>query len=427
MIKFVPFDTLKCVGHIPRCPNESRSLLVNFEDTIRDESLYIFMSHCWLRGWDGAPGWDGFPNPDTSNHDKYKLMVASIEIIMNTLTENIKNCYIWIDYSCIDQDLAACDELKILDKIIGTCDLILTNIYDDDSNCRDFLLHTTDTNENSNIYEDYKSPAWNIYLSRGWTRVEMLYAANIPLENDKADRASEKFKAGLLSSINEGRRPHLLYGTKEYIYQNPPIHLPPMVDSWFDKYHPMKGKLTKETDRIKIRYLIKSITPILKNFLVGYIGDRNETGQMHGRGIRKYINGHVYEGEFKNDMRHGFGVMKYVNGDVYTGQFKMDKKNDLYGVKNYANGDIYKGGYEDNYKDGTGEYLYASCSDNKTMYRGEFKNDKRNGIGKFINSDGIYEGEWKNDNFYEGKFKKKKVEIEQIVEYVDKKEESING
>ena len=62
-VRLIPFDIFKQLGQMPRCP-ENRDILVNYEDTIRDESLYIFMSHCWLRGWSGAPGWDGRPHPD---------------------------------------------------------------------------------------------------------------------------------------------------------------------------------------------------------------------------------------------------------------------------------------------------------------------------------------------------------------------------
>ena len=75
-VRLIPFDIFKQLGQMPRCP-ENRDILVKYEDTIRDESLYIFMSHCWLRGWSGAPGWDGRPHPDTSTHDKYQLMVAA--------------------------------------------------------------------------------------------------------------------------------------------------------------------------------------------------------------------------------------------------------------------------------------------------------------------------------------------------------------
>ena len=220
-IRLIPFDVLKGLGQMPRCP-ENRDLLVNYEDTDREESVYAFFSHCWLRGYAGAPGWDGRAHPDSSDHDKYKLMVAAVEKIMNNLTTMTK-CYVWLDFGCINQDVAACDELKMLDKIIGVCDMILTTVHD----TQDWELPTSITY----WVDEYNSPAWNggdyAYLNRGWCRVEMLYAANIPLEKDSAARI-DKFKAGLLSSVQAGRRPHLLYGTHEHKRGRNPIQLPPM-------------------------------------------------------------------------------------------------------------------------------------------------------------------------------------------------------
>ena len=316
-VRLIPFDAFKQLGQMPRCP-ENRDILVNYEDTIRDESLYIFMSHCWLRGWSGAPGWDGRPHPDTSNHDKYQLMVAAVEKIMSSLT-TMSKCYIWLDFGCIDQDAAACDELKMLDKIVGVCDLILTNVHD----TQDWDLPTAVYN----LFEQYKSPAWNgsdyAYLSRGWCRVEMLYAANIPLENDSAARA-DRFKAGLLGSVREGRRPHLLYGTREHkLVRYNPIQLPPMQNSWFDNYNPVNGKLTKESDRAEIQRLVAEIAPRMKRVTVGYDGARNAAGKMHGRGVYRYADGAVYEGEFKDGKKHGRGVYRSANGSIaHDGQWK---------------------------------------------------------------------------------------------------------
>ena len=274
-IRLIPFDVFRTLGQMPRCP-ENEDLLVNYDDTDREGSMYIFFSHCWLRGWSGAAGWDGRPHPDSSGHDKYKLMVAAVEKIMNTLT-TMTTCYVWLDFGCINQDAAACDELKMLDKIVGVCDLILTNVYD----TQDWVLPSIITN----MFDEYKSPAWNgndyAYLNRGWCRVEMLYAANIPLEKDSAARI-DKFKAGLFSSVQAGRRPHLLYGTKEHKDNRPPLQLPPLQNSWFDNYNPVKGKLTKESDREKIQLLVTDIEPYMKRVAVGYTGERNAAGRMHG-------------------------------------------------------------------------------------------------------------------------------------------------
>jgi hypothetical protein len=42
------------------------------------------------------------------------------------------NCYIWLDYGCINQDGDPAGELKQLDDIVKMCDCILTPIVDKD-------------------------------------------------------------------------------------------------------------------------------------------------------------------------------------------------------------------------------------------------------------------------------------------------------
>lgn len=40
---------------------------------------------------------------------------------------------------------------------------------------------------------------------------------------------------------------------------------------------------------------------------------------MHGRGVFKFSNGDIYDGEYKEDLKHGPGVYKYANGNMYEG------------------------------------------------------------------------------------------------------------
>ena len=389
-IRLIPFDVFRTLGQMPRCP-ENEDLLVNYDDTDREGSIYIFFSHCWLRGWPGAAGWDGRAHPDSSGHDKYKLMVAAVGRIMKTLT-TMTTCYVWLDFGCINQDASACDELKMLDKIVGVCDLILTNVYD----TQDWILCPTA----DNMFDEYKSPAWNgndyAYLSRGWCRVEMLYAANIPLEKDSAARMT-KFKAGLLSSMQAGRRPHLLYGTNEHkLVAYNPVQLPPLQNSWFDNYNPVKGKLTKESDREKIRQLVTDIEPYMKRVVEAYDGERNAAGQMHGRGVYWYADGKVYEGDWKDDKRHGRGVCRYASGNLYDGDYKDDKRHGG-GMYRYASGAVYEGDWTDDKRHGRGVFRYIDSS----VYEGDYKDDNRHGQGvyRYANGD-VYEGDFKDGKIH---------------------------
>ena len=158
-----------------------------------------------------------------------------------------------------------------------------------------------------------------------------------------------------------------------------------------------------------------------------YIGKWNNNLEKEGKGIIKYKNGDYFEGTFVNDKREGYGKLIYKNGDKYEGLFKNDYKKG-YGVLYYKNGDyiyykgnwskdnfnnegilkfknenLYNGNFYNGKMEGYGKMIYK----NGYKYKGEWKDNKRNGCGKFYNKiiNFIYEGNWVNDkkNGY-GKF-----------------------
>jgi hypothetical protein len=129
----------------------------------------------------------------------------------------------------------------MLDKIIGVCDIILTPVFDSDTE----FSWRKDIQKNgvSNWYKEYGSPGWNqgdhAYLNRSWCRVEMYFAANVPLNPSDAVRVSN-FKAALLSSIQAGHRPHILFGSCELKRKAPVIVLPPLSNMYFDEFNPIR-------------------------------------------------------------------------------------------------------------------------------------------------------------------------------------------
>ena len=46
-----------------------------------------------------------------------------------------------------------------------------------------------------------------------------------------------------------------------------------------------------------------------------------DDGTIFRRGVTKYANGDVYDGEWLNGKRHGIGTHTYKNGDSYSGEF----------------------------------------------------------------------------------------------------------
>ena len=145
----------------------------------------------------------------------------------------------------------------MLDKIIKAFDVMLTPIYDDnlDRKWYDDLIK----NGSRNMYDEYGSPGWNqgehSYLNRAWCRVEMMYASNIPVVPSKEER-SNKFTNALSISIQQNRRPHVIYGTNESVRNIGIIVLPPLQNSFFDEFSPVKGNLTKDSDMELVLSLI---------------------------------------------------------------------------------------------------------------------------------------------------------------------------
>jgi hypothetical protein len=49
-------------------------------------------------------------------------------------------------------------------------------------------------------------------------------------------------------------------------------------------------------------------------------------GRKNGKGILTFLNGEVYEGNFKDDLKHGKGILKYTSGNFFEGEWEFDKK-----------------------------------------------------------------------------------------------------
>lgn len=206
VIDFVKFRKRKT---FPRCPN-NMDLCERLDDVDFSSSFVIFISHCWLRGHSGREGWDGTPHPDNAKHEKFRLVVEAIDKIWGTFAPDMDKCYVWLDFGCINQDGDPCGELKHLDLIIQSSDLILTAIVDDGWASWDSDISV------DGALSDYKAKAWQEgYLQRAWCRVEMLYSAYVPLRSYSGSVRNTKFRAALRSSLDAGRRAHMLYGTRE--------------------------------------------------------------------------------------------------------------------------------------------------------------------------------------------------------------------
>jgi hypothetical protein len=138
-----------------------------------------------------------------------------------------------IHSACVNQDGNPAAELNgSLAKVIGSCDMMVTPIHD-----KDWQKWSKNLTEIGDALTQYKAKQFEDYLSRGWCRLEMFFNANIPI--DKRLERHEVFDGKLRRVMKEeGRRPHLLFGTRELCLQEEEPVILRLRDDDFGKYNP---------------------------------------------------------------------------------------------------------------------------------------------------------------------------------------------
>lgn len=116
-----------------------------------------------------------------------------------------------------------------------------------------------------------------------------------------------------------------------------------------------------------------------------------ENGPSFGK--KRYHDGSIYDGTWKNNTRHGHGTYEWSSGDKYIGEWVSG---DLSGRGTYywADGRKYTGAWCKHHATGLGIGQWAD----NYRYEGLWKSGKRDGYGKLFHENKlIYEGYWKND------------------------------
>jgi hypothetical protein len=132
---------------------------------------------------------------------------------------------------------------------------------------------------------------------------------------------------------------------------------------------------------------------------------KDKSGELvrDGYGEFKGI-GKTYRGEWKDNKQHGFGVFvqnrynQYV-GYVYEGEWK-DGEMTGYGIFRFDSGDVYKGCHNNQQFDGYGVYFFIS---NSGFFKGEFKQDIKDGFGTYDSDTMSQSGLFSNDIFMVGR------------------------
>jgi hypothetical protein len=142
-------------------------------------------------------------------------------------------------------------------------------------------------------------------------------------------------------------------------------------------------------------YVLEIHFPIDQQRRLKYIGNVIK-GIPHGPGKMIWIDGQVYEGEWKNGKMHGQGRIAFSvddERDYYKGYFEDDKfcgKGKLC-WKDESN---YDGEFQNGDRNGSGVYKYPKENECES-YEGQWKDNDKCGRGKWL---------WKNGSKYEGCF-----------------------
>lgn len=136
-------------------------------------------------------------------------------------------------------------------------------------------------------------------------------------------------------------------------------------------------------------FIIESLIP---SFYIGYV---NISNQRHGYGTLYYKNGSQYEGHWQSN--HFVGYNRYIDeeGTLYQGYFTNWYLNDT-GIKRTLDGSHYSGNFVNSIKEGKGKEVTQD-----TIYQGEFHNDQYHGTGilRNLKENWEYQGQFANNKF----------------------------
>ena len=424
-IVFLPLRRLKQIRKIPKF-HENKDLFISLNDFIGDlyeNSVFIFISY-------------SFKKLRTDEDIYYQLVMNGIDRLEDSLFNNpqysmkerkdhLFQFYVWFDYGCSSSFPEPSPHLS---KIIEICDFIFTPIYDPNP-----LRWSYDTHSSKELpfswFEKYQSKEFQeVYLQNSWNRLEMLYAATLPLlpiQKEKRKRFPfyQHNNKNLSTSSSSKRnnipkRPHILYGSKEdqsspnSLY--PFIVLPPLLHSYLENYHPLRAEnffpssrtcskqsSSAATDPNQLSIALNSI--ILQES-IGSSRSRSRSASYEIfnddesfqrelqrsqeeendrfrntivqalRSIESLIKQEKrslaigYVGERQHGVRHGHGKSTYDNGDIYEGSW-FDANKHGYGRYCQSNGECYEGHWDNGYL--SEKVIYTSISGRQFIFEFE--------------------------------------------------------
>lgn len=124
-----------------------------------------------------------------------------------------------------------------------------------------------------------------------------------------------------------------------------------------------------------------------------YVGEWS-AGEMHGKGKAQYASGSTFKGYFFKGLKSGPGKIIFADKGYFKGEFSADKKEGA-GILKQADGTVIRGIWRD---DQLVEATFKYGGENSTVlsYEGGVLDGKYHGSGELVTISGIYKGEFKN-------------------------------
>jgi hypothetical protein len=174
------------------------------------------------------------------------------------------------------------------------------------------------------------------------------YATAVPMSKQSLGKLKYTVSS-LRNALYAKRRPHYVFGSKEFREQARPLCLPPLPPAFFaEEAPPAEGLLSRPQDLRKIEQLVRELKPFLSPAKLGYEGKKNALGQLHGKG----------EGRVRDSSLSLLGSVYYAGAVIYIPHNTLCTVN--LGSFRFSSGNKYDGSYKNNKRDGYGKFVFAN-------------------------------------------------------------------
>ena len=222
-IRLIDFKDFKSLKKMPRYPEE-KDICVKIDAIDRDNSLIIYISHVWLRGKEEDEGFKKRPHPDNTDHDHFELCVAGIKALKKSFAPDMKKCYLWLDFGCLNQDKDPFTAHGAqLETIIGLSDCLFTPLIGKSKTSKNGQKSKSPITD---YYEQFNLRSWNGdegYLNHAWCRTEILLCSSSSQLSVGDSSRVDKFRLQFRELTLTGSRPHVLFSTRELEDESDPM------------------------------------------------------------------------------------------------------------------------------------------------------------------------------------------------------------